>query len=281
MLAKLIDWVTGIFPFSSPLFTMNQPRPYIIGETNWGQIRSVEYEVAVLPWGATEAHNYHLPYETDNIQLNCLAAESARIAWDEGTKVGVLPCVPFGVNTGQLDIPFCINMNPTTQTAVLADVIESLSRQGISKLIVLNGHGGNNFRQQLRELQVRFPEVFLCTVDWFGVINSNDIFDDPGDHADEVETSLMMQIAPDLVMGLENAGDGSTNQSRIKAIREGWAWAQRDWLKATNDTGSGDPSKATADKGKELIEALSKKLAAFYIELAQSDLSNLYETKSD
>ena len=82
MLAKLIDWVTGIFPFSSPLFTMNQPRPYIIGETNWGQIRSVEYEVAVLPWGATEAHNYHLPYETDNIQLNCLAAESDRIAWD-------------------------------------------------------------------------------------------------------------------------------------------------------------------------------------------------------
>ena len=79
-----------------------------------------------MPWGATEAHNYHLPYETDNIQLDCIAAESARIAWEEGTKIGVLPCVPFGVNTGQLDIPFCINMNPTTQTAVLADVIESL-----------------------------------------------------------------------------------------------------------------------------------------------------------
>ncbi|MDB4720396.1 creatininase family protein [Verrucomicrobiales bacterium] len=260
---------------------MNQPRPYIIGETNWANVRSVKYEVAVLPWGATEAHNYHLPYETDNIQLNCLAAESARIAWHGGAKVGVLPCVPFGVNTGQLDIPFCINMNPTTQTAVLADVIGSLSHQGISKLIVLNGHGGNNFRQQLRELQARFPEVFLCTVDWFGMINPADIFDDPGDHADEVETSLMMHIAPNLVTGLEEAGDGSTNQSRIKAIREGWAWAQRDWLKATNDTGSGDPSKATADKGKELIETLSEKLAAFYIELAESDLSDLYETKNN
>ncbi|MEE2809036.1 MAG: creatininase family protein [Verrucomicrobiota bacterium] len=260
---------------------MNKPRPYIIGETNWQQINSVKYEVAVLPWGATEAHNYHLPYETDNIQLNCIAAESARIAWEEGVKIGVLPCVPFGVNTGQLDIPFCINMNPTTQTAVLADVIESLSGQGIFKLIVLNGHGGNNFRQQLRELQARYSDMFLCTVDWFGVIDPNEIFDDPGDHADEVETSLMMQIAPDLVDDLERAGDGSTNQSRIKAIREGWAWAQRDWLKATNDTGSGDPAKATANKGKELIDALSKKLASFYIELAQSDLSDMYETGSD
>ena len=133
----------------------------------------------------------------------------------------------------------------------------------------------------MRELQARFSEMFLCTVDWFGVVDPNEIFDDPGDHADEVETSLMLQIAPDLVDDLGVAGDGSTNQSRIKAIREGWAWAQRDWLKATNDTGSGDPAKATASKGKELIDALSKKLASFYVELAQSDLSNLYETRND
>ena len=49
---------------------MNKPRPYIIGETNWAHVRSVKYEVAVLPWGATEAHNYHLPYETDNIPVD-------------------------------------------------------------------------------------------------------------------------------------------------------------------------------------------------------------------
>ena len=90
-----------------------------------------------------------------------------------------------------------------------------------------------------------------------------------------------MRIAPHLVADLEEAGNGSINRSRIKAIREGWAWAQRDWLKATNDTGSGDPSKATADKGKALIKTLSEKLATFYIELAESDLSDLYETKSD
>ena len=256
---------------------MSESRPYLIAETNWGHLRSLEYELAVLPWGATEAHNYHLPYATDNIQLDAIAAGAARIAWERGAKVGVLPCVPFGVNTGQLDIPFCINMNPSTQTAVLADVIGSLAEQGIAKLTVLNGHGGNNFRQQLRELQVEFPEVFLSTVDWFSIIDFKEIFDEPGDHADEVETSLMMHVAPELVMPLDQAGDGSTNASRISAMREGWAWSQRDWLKATNDTGSGNPAAATAAKGERLLGDLTVKLAGFLVELAEADPDNLYE----
>lgn len=107
------------------------------------------------------------------------------------------------------------------------------------------------------------------------------IFEDPGDHADEVETSLMMHIAPEFVTGLDRAGDGSTNPARITAIREGWAWAQRDWLKATNDTGSGDPSKATPDKGKRLLEALASRLASFYVELAAANPSDLYEESGD
>jgi len=256
---------------------MSEARPYLIAENNWRNLRSGDYELAILPWGATEAHNYHLPYATDNIQLDAIAEGAARIAWEKGAKVGVLPCVPFGVNTGQLDIPFCINMNPSTQTAVLADVISSLAGQGISKLSVLNGHGGNNFRQQLRELQAQFPEVFLSTVDWFNVVDFEEIFESPGDHADEVETSLMMHIAPHLVMPLEGAGDGSTNASRIRAFREGWAWSQRDWLKATNDTGSGNPERASASKGQRLLAELTEKLAGFFVELAASDPGNLYE----
>ncbi|HET7622444.1 MAG TPA: creatininase family protein, partial [Gemmatimonadaceae bacterium] len=87
-------------------------RPYIIAESNWQTVRDTPYSVAVLPWGATEAHNYHLPYATDIIESEAVAAEAARMAWDAGARVAVLPAVPFGVNTGQLDIKLCINMNP-------------------------------------------------------------------------------------------------------------------------------------------------------------------------
>ena len=77
-------------------------RPYILAETNWKAVRGTRYDVAILPWGATEAHNYHLPYGTDVIETDAVAAESARRAWDRGARVLALPCVPFGINT---DIP--------------------------------------------------------------------------------------------------------------------------------------------------------------------------------
>ena len=256
---------------------MDKPRPYLIAETNWKHVRDTDYELAVLPWGATEAHNYHLPYATDNFQLDALAAAAAEIAWGKGAKVGVLPCMPFGVNTGQLDIPFCINMNPSTQSMVLGDIINALGEQGVPKLTILNGHGGNNFRQQLRELQSQFPEVYLSTVDWFSVLDHSEFFDDPGDHADEMETSLMTYLHPELCLPLSEAGDGSTNPSKIEAMREGWAWAQRQWSSATNDTGSGDPAKATAEKGERFLAALAEKIAGFWVELAAADTTDLYE----
>lgn len=260
---------------------MNACRPYIIAEAIWSEVRDTAYELAVLPWGATEAHNFHLPYATDNYQCDALAAAAAKLAWERGAKVGVLPCVPFGVNTGQIDIPFCINMNPSTQSAVLADIIGSLAEQGIPKLTILNGHGGNNFKQQLRELQLQFPEVFLSTVDWFGILDHQKFFDAPGDHADEMETSLMLHIAPEQVRDLDTAGDGSTNPPKIPAMRAGWAWAQREWLQATNDTGSGNPAAATAEKGRVFLDALAEALAGFYVDLAAADPGDLYQRPAD
>ena len=91
---------------------MSKKRPYILAETNWKSVREESYEVAILPWGATEAHNYHLPYATDSLQAEYVAVEAAKKAWKNNAKVLVLPTIPFGVNTGQMDIPFCINMNP-------------------------------------------------------------------------------------------------------------------------------------------------------------------------
>src|SRR2546427_3399370 len=123
------------------------PRPYILNELTWKTVRDTRYEVAVLPWGATEAHNLHLPYSTDNIETERIAALAARHASEHGARVVVLPVVPFGVNTGQLDIPLCLNMNPSTQAAMLRDLATALAGQGVPKLVILNGHGGKEFRQ--------------------------------------------------------------------------------------------------------------------------------------
>ena len=226
----------------------NPPRPWVIAETNWKQVKATKYEVAVLPMGATEAHNWHLPYATDNYQNEAICAEAGRIAWEAGAKVGVLPNIPFGVQTGQLDIPFCINVNPSTQTLLLNDVIASLAGVGVPKLVVLNGHGGNDFKQILRELQAKWPQVFLSEVFWPRLHDGTGIMEFPGDHADERETSLMLHLHPHLVLPKKEWGDGRTHAPKLKAIREKRAWAQRQWTKATVDTGAGDPQ--SIDRGK-------------------------------
>ena len=250
-------------------------RPYVLAETNWKQVAETDYEVVVLPWGATEAHNFHLPYSTDNIQCDHIAAEAARQAWDRGAKVVVLPTIPFGVNTGQIDIKLDINMNPSTQLAVLGDICDILEHQGIPKLVILNGHGANDFRQMVRELWPRY-EMFICTVDWYKWIDSS-LFEEPGDHAGEMETSLMQHLAPDWTLPLDEAGEGRERSFRIRALREGRAWTQRDWMQATVDTGVGDPAPSTAEKGKRCLEQVSGQIADFFVELAAADLDDLYE----
>jgi creatinine amidohydrolase len=251
-------------------------RPYILSETNWATVKETGYEVAILPWGATEAHNYHLPYATDNIQCDYIAAESARLAWNEGARVVVLPTIPFGVNTGQFDIKLDINMNPSTQALVLNDVVESLSKQSIPKLLIMNGHGGNNFKQMVREIQPRFPDVFMCSMDWYKVLDWGKYFEDLGDHAGEVETSVMLAIAPQWVRPLSDAGTGDARSFKIAAFNEGWAWAQREWSKVTVDTGIGNPQKASAEKGRAFLDDLVGKIAGFFVELSQSDPGDLY-----
>jgi creatinine amidohydrolase len=255
---------------------MTTSRPYVLAESTWKQVDPTPYSVAILPWGATEAHNYHLPYATDNIQAEQVAIRAAGAAWDRGARVVVLPTVPFGVNTTQLDIKLCINVNPSTQLALLSDVVASLDGQGIHKLVIVNGHGGNDFRQIIRELQPK-TRVFLSAINWWSSVDVRSFVEEPGDHAGEAETSAMMHLAPELAGPLSDAGPGRARPSRLRAMREGWAWAPRRWTKVTADTGIGNPAKATAAKGEAYVGAAVERIADFLVELAAVDLDDLYE----
>lgn len=252
-------------------------RPYILAECNWKMIKDMKFQAAVLPWGACEAHNYHMPYGTDIIEAEHIAAESARLAWERGAKITVLPPIPFGVNTGQFDVKLDINMYPSTQLLVLRDVIEVLDRQGIDKLIILNSHGGNDFKTMIRELGLRFPKMFLTSCNWYQSIDQKLFFEHKDDHAGEMETSLLLYLRPDLVLPLSEAGDGSAKKFKFPAIREGWAWAERKWMQVTKDTGVGDPRKATKEKGEAYFKAVTQKVSQFMEQVCNADNSNLYE----
>lgn len=253
-------------------------KPFILKEVSYHELLQHNYEIAILPWGATEAHNFHLPYGTDIYQCEHIAAKSADEAWQKGCRLMVLPAIPFGVNCQQIDIPFTINMNPTTQMSLLTDICHSLTHQKINKMVILNGHGGNDFRQMIRELKMNFPDMFICVVDWFKILQSVErIFDNPGDHADEMETSLMMYIEPETVMPLELAGNGHARKLIFNARTEGWMWAPREWTKVTDDTGVGNPVLSTVEKGKHCFQQVVSKFTQFLIQLNHADLNKLYK----
>lgn len=234
---------------------------------SYNEIKDIRYDYAVLPWGATEAHNYHLPYLTD-----CYLSHDISVHSVEKTlalykiKGMVLPPVTFGSqNPGQYDIAFCIHARYETQKAILSDVVASLNRQGISKLFIVNGHGGNNFKNMVRDLAFDYPLFMLIIVNWYEVIPPGDYFDHIGDHADELETSVLMHYRPQLV-NLLVAGDGHYKPFQSQALNEKVAWIPRDWAKISQDTGVGNPHRSTAVKGKKYADAVTGKLAELFME---------------
>ena len=105
------------------------PRPFVLIEANHRQLTQSPPQVAILPWGATEAHNRHLPYGTDVIEATRVAERAAELAHGRGGRVIVLPTIPFGNDEQQLDQACTISFTTPTAIAILNDVARSLVRK--------------------------------------------------------------------------------------------------------------------------------------------------------
>lgn len=239
----------------------------------YNDTKDLTYDYAVLPWGATEPHNYHLPYLADCYLAHDVAVDAVVKAYErKGVRGMVLPFIPLGSqNPGQVGLPFCLHGRYETQKAILTDIVDSLMRQNIHKLIIVNGHGGNSFKNMIRDLAVDYPSFLIASADWFKIIPQKDYFDMPDDHAGELETSVLMHYRPELV-DLSVAGDGTYTPFRIQTLREGVGWIPRNWSKVSQDTGIGCPHQSTAEKGKRYAAAVTDKLATFLIELTTEEL---------
>src|SRR5579864_1710982 len=160
-------------------------RPWLLSELNYERVRSEpRFEVAVLPLGATEPHNLHLPYGTDTLQVEVIGQRACALAHKHGARVVLLPALPYGTETNQMRFPLAMNLNPTTVAQVVTDLVESLAAHDIYKCLLLNGHGGNDLKWVLRQLfRVTPVHLFLCN--WYKVAADSHgaLFEYAGDHA--------------------------------------------------------------------------------------------------
>lgn len=145
----------------------------------YGKVKDRKYDIVVLPWGATEPHNLHLPYMTDCILSHDVAVDAALIAKQEyGVNCMVMPPIGMGSqNPGQRELPFCIHTRYETQKAILTDIVSSLYAQGIRKLVIINGHGGNTFKSMIRDLSVDYPDFLIASSEWYTVLKVKDFGD--------------------------------------------------------------------------------------------------------
>ncbi|WP_321436224.1 creatininase family protein [uncultured Bacteroides sp.] len=240
----------------------------------YGVVKDLHYDVAILPWGATEPHNYHLPYLTDCIASKMIAVEAASVALKEyGVRCMVMPPIPLGSqNPGQHNLSFCIHARYQTQYAILTDVVASLHAQGMRKLIIINGHGGNNFKNMIRDLAFEYPDFLIVQSDWYSILPCKGYFEAPvDDHAGEQETSVIMHFQPELV-DLSIAGNGDSRLFAISALNEKVGWTPRHWDRATKDTGVGNPKKASAEKGEKYVADLVPIIARLFAEVGKGEL---------
>ena len=259
----------------APTIVPYDPRPGVLEELSWPTVRAAPWPVAIMPWGATEAHNTHLPYGTDTMLGREVAARVATRCVAQGIRVAALPTMPFGVNTTQLDLPMTLNVMPSTQLALLRDIVRSLEPHGVRALLLLNAHGGNELRALVRELQPS-TSMLLVIANWWQA-GDHAPFAEPGDHAGALETAAVLHVAPHLVADRATWGDGYAKRSVLPGSREGWAWTPRRWTQVTADTGVGNPREATAEQGEAFVAQAVARIAELCVRLATVDPHDMYE----
>lgn len=244
-----------------------------LSKAKYHDIVNESYDYAVLPWGATEPHNYHLPYMTDCYLAYYISIDAVEKAFkDEEIKGMVLPYVPFGMqNPGQFDYQFCLHSSYLTQFSIMKDIVASLTRQGVNKLFIVNGHGGNSFKGMIRDLAVDYPDFIIVLIDWFAIEPQEPYFDIKDDHAGEQETSVLMYYRPDLV-DLSVAGEGKRIPFKSGSLNAGIGWTPRNWKRISPDTGTANPKSATPEKGERYAKAVVTKIAKLFAEVVKDGI---------
>ena len=255
------------------MINLNQKnKQFNLTAATYNETKGFKYDFAVLPWGSTEPHNFHLPYLTDSYITQDIAIDAVAKAYELGNIKGmVLPPLHMGSQSPMLrELPFSIHTRYETQKAILKDIVASLDYQGIDTLVILNGHGGNNFKNMIRDLSVDYPDFMLVSCDWYSILTNGEVTDARGEiHSGEMETSVMMYYHPDLV-DLTAAKENINKYSKRRLLQEGLPWLPFDTrTNISNDLSN--PLEATEEKGKEYAEAVVEKLVNLFMELTGRD----------
>ncbi|MCJ7679737.1 MAG: creatininase family protein, partial [Candidatus Aminicenantes bacterium] len=256
---------------------------YLLGELTWpeAKMRFREVDVALLPVGAIEQHGPHLPLDTDAFDADYLAKRVAENC--SFPKPLVFPLVPYGVSYHHEDFSGTMSVSPRTLSLIIYDIGICAARNGIKKLVIINGHGGNIPSLQFAAQMIN-RDAFIFTCVETGETSDKDIqelSETPNDvHAGEIETSTTMAVRPDAV-----------RHDRIKKFIPRFSSRYLDfsskrsveWYARTSKISAsgvlGDPTKATREKGEIMWDHMIRHLVEFVEDLKSLSLEEIFQKK--
>ncbi len=259
----------------------------LFDELTWPEVKEIvaQQRVPLLPVGSIGAHGPHAPLKTDCVgpfEVCKLAANRVR------EDAIVMPLVNYGFEGFHTNFPGTISITEQNLIGYVADILFSLAHHGFNKIIIVNGHGGNPpfLNLAMRRLNLeKYPKTVACVITWWDLIPQEDLNSLSDSefggmrHAGEFETSVMLHTDPELVQmdkavkqlwhgDLRGSGKTAAGMSRAggtplgPAMYVGWMGG----MGGSEHGIMGDPTVATAEKGKKWLNIAAENLAQFILD---------------
>ena len=260
-------------------------RKHLYADLTWPEVNdAVELKkVILLPVGSTEQHGPHLPLEVDNLIVTNVCLEAGRIAPE---KILVAPTISYGFNVHAMDFPGTMHAAYDHFIEYCLDVCKSFAYHGFKRLIIVNGHGSNTpLLEFVGRRVILETDALAASFMWWNLLQLDpnfiasfreSVFPGGAGHACEVETSMLLHLAPEKVQ-MDKAADYIAWYNRQGAT--GFQWADAfgagpvtlvEWTSTFLEDGVfGQPTLATADKGRRILAEAANRLVQFAAEFQQ------------
>jgi creatinine amidohydrolase len=232
----------------------------LLSELTWQDVDQLDRDTPVIiPVAALEQHGLHMPVFTDSMLLDAIISQAHPSFKDDAL---LLPLTWLGNSHHHLDFPGTVSAEPRLWIDMLLGLVDNFISHGFRRLVVLNGHGGNDVpgRQAMFEVRQRYRErqdLLLLFATYWNLVETPrgsiaDLEQHEMGHACEWETSMILHLRPDLVKQHKDVDAVPQGDSFLPAQR---AWTMPDRSQAGH---IGLPAKASAQKGKALLDLFSE-----------------------
>jgi creatinine amidohydrolase len=252
---------------------------YRYGEMTWPEVKAAALRpcVAVLPIATLEDHGRHLPIDTDLLLCTSVCEVAASRAADRAVLV---PAINHGYSPHHMDFPGALTIGPHTLIDYGLDVCKSLAHHGFKRILIVNGHGSNApFADIIARQCVVHTDALAAAVNYWAAPGVREVAESLRDsdavggmnHACEFETSLYLALRPELVEMNEAVRELSHRPSKsywTDLIAGDGPLAMMEFWSQLSESGvMGDPTKATAEKGRALLDAAANGIVELIDEL--------------